>query len=67
MNEATLSRVFDPFFTTHTQAVGLGLSTVTGIVRSHGGGICVSSKPDVGTTFDIYLPLAEDRTEEPSE
>lgn len=59
MNEATLARVFDPFFTTQAQATGLGLSTVIGIVRSHGGGICVSSKPDVGTTFEVFLPLAE--------
>jgi len=59
MNEATRARVFNPFFTTQAQAIGLGLSTVIGIVRSHKGGISVSSKPDIGTTFEIYLPLAE--------
>lgn len=67
MNEATLSRVFDPFFTTQTEAVGLGLSTVIGIVRSHEGGIRVSSKPDIGTSFEIYLPLADDAIGEMSE
>jgi signal transduction histidine kinase len=64
MNEATLARIFDPFFTTHSQATGLGLSTVIGIVRSHGGGIGIASKPDFGTTIEIFLPLAEGNLEE---
>ncbi len=64
MHEATLARIFDPFFTTHTQATGLGLSAVVGIIRSHGGGISVSSKPEVGTSIGVYLPLAEGITEE---
>ena len=67
MHEATLARIFDPFFTTHTQATGLGLSAVVGIVRSHGGGISVSSKKDVGTSIEIYLPLSDGNTEELSE
>ena len=64
MHEATLARIFDPFFTTHAQATGLGLSTVVGIVRSHGGGLSVSSKPDVGTSIEVYLPIAERTIEE---
>ncbi len=64
MHEATLARIFDPFFTTHSQATGLGLSTVTGIVRSHGGGISIFSKPDIGTTIEIFLPLAEGNIKE---
>ena len=64
MNEATLARIFDPFFTTHSQATGLGLSTVIGIVRSHGGGISISSKPDIGTTIEVFLPLADGNEEE---
>jgi signal transduction histidine kinase len=67
MHEATLARIFDPFFTTHSQATGLGLSTVIGIVRSHGGGISISSKPDIGTTVEVFLPLAEGDLEEPAE
>lgn len=62
MNEATLARIFDPFFTTHTQATGLGLSAVVGLVRCHEGGISVYSKPDIGTTIEVYLPLAEGKT-----
>ncbi len=64
MHEATLARIFDPFFTTHSQATGLGLSTVIGIVRSHEGGISISSKPDIGTTVEVFLPLAEGNEEE---
>jgi signal transduction histidine kinase len=67
MNEATLARIFDPFFTTHAQAAGLGLSAVIGIVRSHRGGISVSSRPDIGTTIEVFLPLAEGNIEELSE
>ena len=64
MHEATLARIFDPFFTTHTQATGLGLSTIVGIVRSHGGGLSVSSKPDVGTSIEVHLPIAVRTIEE---
>ena len=67
MHEATLARIFDPFFTTHTQATGLGLSAVIGIVRSHGGGIGISSKPDIGTTIEIFMPIAEGNIEELAE
>ena len=53
--------VFDPFFTTKPvgHGTGLGLSTVYGIVVQLGGAVRLSSEPDVGTTIDVYLPLAE--------
>ena len=58
MDAETLARAFEPFFTTKAsrEGNGLGLSTVYGIVRGHGGGIVVESAPGKGSTFDVLLP-----------
>jgi two-component system cell cycle sensor histidine kinase/response regulator CckA len=55
-----LEKIYDPFFTTKEIGVGtgLGLSTSMAIVKGHGGFIEVSSQPDCGTTFQVFLPTA---------
>jgi signal transduction histidine kinase len=53
-----LSRIFDPFFSTKDEGVGLGLSLVHKIIDNHNGSIRVNSKPGRGTTFVISLPAA---------
>jgi len=56
IEEGRLARIFDPFFTSKSSGVGLGLSVSKKIVDAHHGRIDVESKPGLGTRFTVVLP-----------
>jgi len=62
MGADVMERIFEPYYTTKEQGkgTGLGLSVIHGIIKNHGGDISVSSQPDKGATFTVYLPVIDE-------
>jgi signal transduction histidine kinase/ActR/RegA family two-component response regulator len=61
MDEVTLAKATEPFFTTKGpgKGTGLGLSMVHGLAAQSGGRLCINSKPNAGTTLELWLPMAK--------
>ncbi len=63
----TLSKIFDPFFSTKETGHGLGLAAVLGVVRGHRGGLTVYSEVGEGTIFKLLFPVSQDTAEPPTD
>ncbi len=69
MDSEMIRRIFEPYFTTREkgEGSGLGLSVTLGIVKNHGGGVTVESRPGKGSTFTVWLPVMEEGDEKTGE
>ncbi len=69
MNEATIARATEPFFSTKGvgQGTGLGLSMAQGLVKQLGGDLRIQSRPGLGTNVELWLPRSEEAVVSPDE
>jgi signal transduction histidine kinase len=59
MNSEQVQRVFEPFYTTKSQGLGLGMAYAKKVVEQHAGTIRIESRPGAGTTVEIELPARQ--------
>jgi signal transduction histidine kinase len=59
-----MPHMFEPFMTTKSSGLGLGLSISYGIIQRHGGQIVVENRPDGGASFTVWLPVARKNKKE---
>jgi signal transduction histidine kinase len=59
MDDDTLQKLFEPYFTAKSDGNGLGLTNTQNIILNHGGNIKVNSKPGEGTSFQVILNIAD--------
>jgi two-component system, cell cycle sensor histidine kinase and response regulator CckA len=64
MNNEILGKVFEPFFSTKFQGRGLGMASIYGIVKNHGGYIVMESKEKEGASCTIYFPVFDDEVDD---
>lgn len=62
MDSETLSRIFEPYFTTKANGTGLGMTMSYKVIKEFGGDIQVSSEKEIGSVFMIYLPIPQTDT-----
>ena len=70
MDDESMRRIFEPFYTTKFTGRGLGMSAVLGIIKAHKGSLQLVSQPGRGTTFKVYIPaqisaVTEEQTVQP--